>query len=324
MVASVGTFATALEGLLDDELAYDPVTVDGFSDHLPMALVALDRLGADEARLAEFAEHYTRSLLPARDSVQSARKRYLADVASLGIDGAVRAHLPRFVSGIGSAAFHCVIRLAYAVEAQHPGQVAAALANFEEFDEPLTTAPPPETAGDQGRDPLALLVALREHPALAGHHFGTGSISGAMARVAALPEFAATAGVARCDDSLARVAAAARALHACTGDFTALHAVTGTHAVRVVLPYLDDAQHALALRFLFQAIAAAYVTIATPPITPVDTASAPAWREIVAIALASDDEHVVKLAYSAQEEAAVHGDDATYRWCAALEAGLVP
>jgi len=235
----------------------------------------------------------------------------------------VRAHLPRFVPGIGSAAFHCVIRLAYAVEAQHPGQVAAALANFEEFDEPLTTAPPPETAGDQGRDPLTLLAALREDPALAGQHFGGGSISGAMARVAALPEFAVSAGLALADDSLGRIAAAARALDACTGDFTALHAVTGTHAVRVVLPYLDDAPRALALRFLFQAIAAAYVTIATPPITPVDTAGAPGWDDIVVAALASDDEHVVKLAYSAREEAAVHGDDATYRWCAALEAGLV-
>ena len=315
--------AAPLEVLLDAELAYDPVTAQAFSDHLPMALVALDRLGADDARLAEFAEHYTGSLLPARDSVRSARERYAADVASLGIDGAVCAHLPRFVPGIGSAAFHCVIRLAYAVEAQHPGQVAAALANFEEFDEPLTIAPPPESAGDQGRDPLALLVALREHPALAGRQFGSGSISGAMARVAALPEFAATAGLTLRDDSLARIAAAARALYAVTGDFTALHAVTGTHATRVVLPYLGDAQQQLALRFLFQAIAAAYLTIATPPITPVDTVSAPAWSEIVAVALTSDDEHVVKLAYSAREESAVYGDDASYRWCAALEAGLV-
>ena len=320
----MGTFASVLEVLLDDELAYDPVTVQAFSDHLPMVLVALDRLGASDARLAEFADHYTQSLLPARDSVRAARDRYSAEVAALGIDGAVRAHLPRFVPGIGSAAFHCVIRLAYAVEARHAGQVAAALANFEEFDEPLSATPPPEAPGDQGGDPLALLAGLCAHPALAGRDFGTGSISGAMAQVAAMPEFTETAGLAVRDDSLARIAAAARALHACTGDFTALHAVTGTHAVRVLLPFLDDAQQALALRFLFQSMSAAYLTIATPPIEPVDVMRAPQWDDIVAAAFASDDEHVVKLAYSAQEEAAVHGDDATYRWCAALEAGLVP
>jgi hypothetical protein len=310
----------ALHELLDAELAYDPVTVQDFSDHLPMALVALDRLGASDARLAEFSAQYARSLVPVRSDVQSVRKVYAADVDALGIDGAVRAHLPRFVPGIGSAAFHGVIRLAYAVEAQHAGQVAAALAYCEEVHEPLSDAPPPAS----GDDPVALLDALRTHPVLAGRRFDAVSISDRMALVAATPEFAATAGLQVRDDSLARIAAAARALHACTGDFTALHAVTGTHAVRVVLPYLDVAQQALALRYHFQAIAAAYLTIGTPPLDgQVDVAQAPAWSDLVATALTSDDEHVVKLTYSAREEARAHGDDATYRWCAAREAGLV-
>jgi hypothetical protein len=304
--------------LLDAELAHDPVTVQGFSDHLPMALVALHGLGADDARLGAFSDRYARSLVPARPEVVAARADYTAELDARGADAVLREHLPRFVPGIGSAAFHGVIRLAYSVEAGHAGQVAAALASFDEFDEPLTATPPPET----GDDPFALLEALRTHPALAGRHFGTGSISGQMARVAATPEFAATAGLAVQQGSLARVAAAARALHACTGDFTALHAVTGTHAVRLVLPRLDADMQSLAVRFLFQAVAAAYLTIATPEIVPVDTAGAPSWDDIVAAALASDDEHVVKLAYSAREEAAVWGDDATYRWCAALEAGL--
>ncbi|MFN8027239.1 MAG: hypothetical protein U0W40_13020 [Acidimicrobiia bacterium] len=77
------------------------------------------------------------------------------------------------------------------------------------------------------------------------------------------------------------------------------------------------------MRHHFQAVAAAYITIGMPEIVAVDVARAPAWDDIVTVALASDDEHVVKLASTAREEAAVHGDDATYRWCAALEAGLV-
>ncbi|MFN8027238.1 MAG: hypothetical protein U0W40_13015 [Acidimicrobiia bacterium] len=140
--------AASLAGLLEAELAYDPVTVQDFSDHLPMALVALDRLGADDSRLAEFSARYARSLLPVRADVQAVRDRYAADVATLGIDGAVRAHLPQFLPGIGSAAFHCVIRLAYAVEARHEGQVAAAPAHWQEADEPLSAPPPPERADD--------------------------------------------------------------------------------------------------------------------------------------------------------------------------------
>lgn len=307
-----------LAALLDTDLAYEPVTVQGFSDHLPMALVALHGLGAGDARLDEFAAGYSRRLLPARSETQAARAMHGQAIAQEGIDSVVRSYVAGRVAGIGSAAFHCVIRLAYALEAGHAGQVAAALAYWDEADEPLGTTPPPETAAD----PLALLGALAADPVLGGQNFGHGSISGQMARVAAAPEFAAAAGLRVGPGSLPAIAAAARALHATTGDFTALHAVTGTHAVRRVLPLLDEAARDLALRFLFQAVAAAYVTIGTPPVAVVDVTGAPPWAEIVATAVASDDEHVVKLAYSARAEAAVYGDDATYRWCAALEAGL--
>jgi hypothetical protein len=258
-----------------------------------------------------------------RPEGQAARAVHDAAIARDGIDPVVRSYLPGRLPGIGSAAFHCVIRLAYALEVGHAGQVAAALAYWDEADEPLGAALPPEASPD----PVALLGALAADPALGGRSFGGGSISGQMARVAATPEFAATAGLRVGPDSLGDIAAAARALLAATGDFTALHAVTGTHAVRVALPLLDPSARDLALRFLFQAVAAAYVTIGTPAVAPVDAPvdaeAAPSWAEIAAAAVASGDEHVVKLAYSAREEAAVYGDDTTYRWCAAREAGLV-
>ena len=284
---------TALATLLDQELAYDPVTVQDFSDHLPMALVALDRLGASDARLGEFADDYSRRLLPARPETAALRARHEETIARVGIDDAVRAYLPGALSGIGSAAFHCVIRLAYAIEAGHPGQVAAALAYWDEADDPLTTEPPPESSPD----PLALLGALAADPTLGGRSFGRGSISGQMTRVAATPEFASGAGLEIAPDSLDRIAAAARALHAATGDFTALHTVTGTHATRIVLPFLDSSARDRALRFLFQAVAAAYVTIGTPTLAAVDASGSPGWDEITAAAIESDDEHVVKLAY---------------------------
>jgi hypothetical protein len=308
-----------LAALLDAELAYDPETVRGFSDHLPMALVALHRLGAPDARLDEFFRRYVRGLQPTRPDTEALRAEHAPAIGRGGIDDAVRAYLPAALPGIGSAAFHCVIRLAYAIEAGHPGQVAAALAYWDDANEPLTAGPPPESSSD----PLALLGVLAADPGLGGRSFGRGSISDQMARVAAKPEFAAAAGLEITPDSLDRIAAAARALHAATGDFTALHAVTGTHATRVVLPYLDDSGRDVALRFLFQAVAAAYVTIGTPALASVDPVHAPDWHVITAAAVASDDEHVVKLAYSAREESAAHGDDSTYRWCAALEAGLV-
>ena len=40
-------FNPALQQLLDDELTSDPTTTRGLTNHLPMALVAKERLGAD-------------------------------------------------------------------------------------------------------------------------------------------------------------------------------------------------------------------------------------------------------------------------------------
>ena len=82
-----------------------------------------------------------------------------------------------------------------------------------------------------------------------------------------------------------------------------------------------------ALRFLFQAIAAAYLTIGSPPIRTEEDllrSGAPGWDSIIAAATTSDDEHVIKLAYSAQEERDQWGHDALYRRSAAREARLVP
>ncbi len=229
-----------LAELLDAELAYDPVTVQGFTDHLPMALVALHRLGASDARLAEFAEDYSRRLLPARPETEALRAAARADDRSRR-HRRHGARLPaRRAGGHRQRGLPLRDPPRLRDRGRAPGQVAAALAYWDEADEPLTPEAPPESSPD----PLALLGALAADPALGGRSFGRGSISGQMARVAATPEFAAAAGLEITPDALDRIAAAARALHAATGDFTALHAVTGTHATRVVLPFLDDSARA--------------------------------------------------------------------------------
>ena len=63
-----GPTPTTLDELLDDELAFDATTGTRLSSHLPMALVALDRLGADGARLTEFARRYRTRLVPVPDA----------------------------------------------------------------------------------------------------------------------------------------------------------------------------------------------------------------------------------------------------------------
>ena len=54
-----------LAQLLDDGARFDAEFAGGLSNHLPMALVSLKRLGADDRRLAEFAAGYSARLEPA-------------------------------------------------------------------------------------------------------------------------------------------------------------------------------------------------------------------------------------------------------------------
>ena len=92
-------------------------------------------------------------------------------------------------------------------------------------------------------------------------------------------------------------------IYLATADFTALHLVTGCHATRVLAPYLANG----ALDHLANAMLAAYVTIGRPSfdVPPVD---APDWETLARNAIASNDDHDLKMVYSCREE------DAVYRW----------
>ncbi|HWB75928.1 MAG TPA: questin oxidase family protein, partial [Nannocystaceae bacterium] len=113
------------------------------------------------------------------------------------------------------------------------------------------------------------------------------------------------------------LAAVARELFRASGDFIALHLVTGTQALGVVWPHLDDP--ALALRWHWQAMLAAALTI--PPSDPVRDDAPPDWATLRARAIASDDDHDVKLVDACTQEDDGKGD-AAWRHAAAVRLRL--
>jgi len=337
-----GASAGTLAGLLDDELAYDATTGTRLSNHLPMALVALDRLGADADRLAEFARRYRRRLVPIPEGQdvatfaqwQAARgrgaaygpvRRYFeAAMADEGVDAVLRRHVAHLVDGLSGAAFHGIIRLAYALESASNARVAAGLAYLTQVHQPL--------------GPRGLATARTDDPAVALRHVSEldelrkvsadGNIGERMRAVARHASFAGVVDwLAITNDTPGRLTSAATALYAQTDDFTALHGLTGSHAISVVAPYVEDT--ATLSAWWFQALAAAYVTIGAPPFeNPAEAVAAwleaPAsWDEVAHSATASDDEHVVKLVYTARTLDA-RSPDPLLRASAARQAGLAP
>ena len=59
------TFIELLDASGQYDAEFDSGDFTGLSNHLPMALAALKRLGADDARLAAFASGYSQRLRPA-------------------------------------------------------------------------------------------------------------------------------------------------------------------------------------------------------------------------------------------------------------------
>ena len=288
---------------------------DELADHLPMTLSALRRLGAADERREAFTRRYVvekglRVLNPA-SSEAAARAALGARIERDGRDYVVRAELLDLARGLGGGAFHALIRVAYAIADRDDVDLAAGLAYWRHAYLDLGEASPPNNddaiADATPFDPDVALANAREllrdvptrldDRALIAHR---------MAIVAREPAFASVVDAARVRArDLPLIASVAVRGFAATRNFTLLHAMTATHAMRVLLPYASDADEIV--RYLWRAIVAAYASAGLPEIPTDDSlarryAEAPSWETLTARACASDDEHVVKAAFAAREE----------------------
>ena len=300
-----------LSELLDEGAAFDAEYAGGLSNHRPMALLALARLGATEARLNAFAQSYSSRLQPAPPhAVWPAGDAWASRLGERGAwpayrdlfsqwllhehaDDVLQQTLPRLMQGCGAAAFHGLIRTAYAVQASRRQELADALAYWACRWLDLGAS---EGAGTV-TEPETVLRQLRTVQS------DSDRIGQRMKAAAAAPHFQDTVARLRVSDrTLPQLAALAAKAHAATGNFTAVHLVTSAHAMRLLLPFLDEPVPAL--RAYWQAFAAAVCAARlqatqVPPPQP--------WPLLVAAALQSDDEHVIKLVDSCREEHKAYG-----------------
>lgn len=336
--------ADGLEATLDQARGESVEFPYLLANHVPMVAIALHQLGARPDRIAAWYKNYREahglvkppeSVAPiARDDWDGAlgdraresdyRSFFLAETKRLGIDGVTRRYAPHLVQGVAASALHPLMRLAYGILQNDEQEVGVAMGYWAACHLPLPLAG--EKAADTD-DPLRVLLDVAEIAGVRSYQPETDLLWHNIRAVAALPGFRPVVDrLAIGPETPRRMAEAALALFAATRDFSALHAVTGLHWVRLVAPHLDDAKPLY--RAFWQAIAALIPKIGFPEppsgewLADARGKDAPSWPEIHAAAVASDDEHDVSLVFSAWQEEKVWGDR-LYRVVAAQRLGLI-
>jgi hypothetical protein len=323
-----------LAELLASNRARDPEFGGGLSNHQSMALVALVEMGAGTQQLRAFAKHYDRQLerLRARgpsvayteidrglgkpEAFVGMVDAFAAELRSRGRDSVLRATLPKLWPSVGTVAFHGVIRTAYAVRRdEDPLELAHALAYWASRAGALR--PLPSAMGSRN-DAGEIVGDALARPDLKVYRGGL--IDARMREAANKPGFDdVVASFAMSDDALANIAAAALRLYLGTGDFTALHGVTGTHAVRVLLPWTSEP--AVAAHWQWQWLVSAALTIAGAKLAEPNDDAAPEWPALLAEATQRKDDHDVKLVDTCHEESEALAAPG-YRGAAALRLGV--
>ena len=264
------------------------------SDHLPMALLAMKALGAEQCSLAAYAANYEDRLDPPvrhaqepPESLAEALGQHAAygallvyfdrEIARHGVAKALATYLPDLVSGRVRFAFHPIIRLAYGVRFGVESKVSAGLAY-------LACAGPDDALqalarGVRRQVEIALPDAVPiDAEAPFEHRYNAAVASGALSScVVVLP------------DNQRVLAELALALFNDTHDFFALHVVTGTHALGVCADAIGlDVDGLMSAGLL-----AAYLAIGAPPF---DREARPTPARI-------DDEHDAKMAFTCLDQA---------------------
>ncbi len=312
---------TVLNALLDRAQAFAPEYGGSLSTHLPMALVALNSLGADAARMEAFFITISARLnvAPARAAAcddwlavrgdraafASLRAHFLRAIADSGRDAVLRQALPSLLDGIGAVAFHGLLRTASATVAGHDAELASGLAVWASGYLPLASfvAPQPSSISTSSvADWLAHMAAQGD-----AWRVDTSMITPQMRAFARTPAF--RDGVDRLavhDGTLRELAAQAMAIYLRTGNFTVLHLITSAHALRLLLPWHDEPL--IAVRNYARAYAAGVAASGIKVDAPIIPVNVLPWPEVLLAGAASDDEHVIKLVYACHEEWQVTGD----------------
>jgi hypothetical protein len=338
-----------LERVLAKTRLYHAEYKGTLSNHLPMAIVALFRIGANEETLEAFYQAYLAKLTPKdslleqapvltcddwnialgrRTPLESFERFFGEEYERIGQHELLRLYLPTLLEGMLGGGFHGLIQLGYALDINRRAEIVngfAYMAYAHLVPEGLLTERNKEVAWpvmasflDKTKSTLSfkafkLTIAAKKI-------YGKIEAIGSLADIRAQCE-----GVYLNDDSrlmMDQLSELSLELYLLTSDFTALHLITGLHALRLALEPLDSTERLKALQNYFHLFCLAYLSIGENKTTvaaaleDLQSYRALSWETLFTKARDSKDPHVIKLIYTCYEENCFYSKD-QYRLIAA-------
>lgn len=300
--------SNTLNILLEQAGKYHPMYDCGLATHVPMVLTALNAMGASKNKLQktfyqsidELEKIGSLDSVTAVDAIElelsnsESYLRYLKyfqnQLENYSIQDVLEKSLPFLLPGIAASAFHGLIRLAYAIEANSRSEIAVALAYWSAEFQPFEIVE--ETIDESLEDILIRLSPLGE-----SFNFSPGIIVDHMAEIGDLLKSNGEIIHPKKID-LETLKAFVLKLFYLQNDFTLLHTLTGCHAFSIILPYIEN--EGFALKELWKAVLVAYLSTGLKfKNTEIKVESYNYdFSPVIAKALNAEDSHIIKLIYS--------------------------
>jgi hypothetical protein len=324
-----------LINFLQESRKYSAEYNDKLSNHLPMALIALDRIGASSEQLQKFYDKYCSRLSLQTSSATLITKNnwdsflgqhiynseyrdyFLKEIETKGKKQTLFEYLPKLISGLSGGAFHPLIRLAYALEVENDWEIAESLASwciaYQSLGEIKQT--------DNKESDLTLILEkisqdkINKSANISGPNIFVRMQQATM--ILNINQLVAQTEINQ--SSLKDIANISLKIYGDSDDdFTALHCVTTAHAARIILPFIENSESFL--QYLWQGITAAYATIDSLE-QPHSKSEEFTWEQIFSKARTSLNDHVIKFCYTAHQEE-LYYNNSNYKNLAAIKAGL--
>ncbi|OGT32009.1 MAG: hypothetical protein A3E87_10685 [Gammaproteobacteria bacterium RIFCSPHIGHO2_12_FULL_35_23] len=269
--------------LLEKNRNFSPTYSKNLSNHLSMALIALERMGANLSRLNGYFEA---SVIKYRLNIFSIStnkielsnwQNYLGDrkefftycsffnkeLGRIGVNNLLKIYIPMLMPGVGAQAFHCIIRLAYAIDAKDNQEIVFSLAYWASTYWPIQIKSDNHSISVSIEDYLSHLSKLRDLEVVVPQ----GNIEDRMKSLCQQASFLEVLSNFRLleEVNLSNISELSIRLYLVTKNFTILHAVTSCHAMRLILPFLENSNQAFI--YYWNALCVAYLIEKAPTLS---------------------------------------------------------